>query len=87
MKFLKHAKGGINDERIAIHCLESGCIGLYITSDLKNFLEISLVLDSREISRSLGMYIEQTNTSLLSPLSAVYVSINIAIKIKEPKIR
>ena len=23
-------KGWINDERMAIHCLESGCIGLYI---------------------------------------------------------
>ena len=27
--FLKHPKGCVNDERMAVHCLELGCIGLY----------------------------------------------------------
>ena len=38
MYFLIHPQGWINDERMAVHCLESGCIRLYIPSDL----EISL---------------------------------------------
>ena len=38
MYFLIHPLVWINDERMAVHCLESGCIGLYIPSDL----EISL---------------------------------------------
>ena len=35
MYFLIHPLVWINDERMAVHCLESGCIGLYIPSDLK----------------------------------------------------
>ena len=38
MYFLIHPLVWINDERMAVHCLESGCIGLHIPSDL----EISL---------------------------------------------
>ena len=30
MYFLIHPLGWINDERMAVDCLESGCIGLYI---------------------------------------------------------
>ena len=37
-ELLIHPSRWINDERMAVHCLESGCIGLYIPSDL----EISL---------------------------------------------
>ena len=37
-ELLIHPSGWINDERMAVHCLESGCIGLYIPPDL----EISL---------------------------------------------
>ena len=29
MDFLIHPWGWINDERMAVHLLESGCIGLY----------------------------------------------------------
>ena len=35
MYFLIHPKGWINDERMAVHCLESGCIGAYIPSELE----------------------------------------------------
>ena len=38
MYFLIHPSVWTNDERMAVHCLESGCIGLHIPSDL----EISL---------------------------------------------
>ena len=73
MYFLIHPKGWINDERMAVHCLESGCIRLYIPSDL----EISL--DPRDVPRASpsghlsawgNLLVVQPNTSLLS---AVYV--------------
>ena len=51
MYFLIHPSVWINDERMAVHCLESGCIGVHIPSDL----EISL--GPRDV---------QPNTSLLS---------------------
>ena len=47
MYFLIHPLVWINDERMVVHCLESGCIGLYIPSDL----EISL--GPRDIPRAL----------------------------------
>ena len=52
MYFLIHPWGWINDERMAVHCLESGCIRLYIPSDL----EISLGPRDvpRDISRASG---------------------------------
>ena len=50
MYFLIHPQGWINDERMAIHCLDPGCIGLYIPSDL----EISLGLRPQDISRASG---------------------------------
>ena len=37
MYFLIYPLGWINDERMAVHCLESGCIGLYIPSDLGKY--------------------------------------------------
>ena len=35
MYFLIHPLVSINDERMDVHCLKSGCIGLHIPSDLK----------------------------------------------------
>ena len=76
MYFLTHQLVWINDERMAVHCLESGCIGLYIPSDLKisSALEMSLGLRPRDISRASGNLLVVgdvlPNTSLLS---AVYV--------------
>ena len=71
MSFLMHPLEWINDERMAEHCLESGCIGLHIPDNQ----EISL--GPREVPRASGnllvvwdvqctLYIVQPNTSLLS---------------------
>ena len=77
MYFLIHPYGWINDERMAVHCLKSGSIGLYIPSDLK------ISLGPRDVPRAspsghlsgLGNFLlvvgdVQPNISLLS---AVYV--------------
>ena len=53
MYFLIHPLVWINDERMAEHCLESGCIGLYIPSDL----EMSLGLRPRDIPSDLEISI------------------------------
>ena len=69
MYFLLHPLEWIIDEKMAVHCLESGCIGLHISSGL----QMSLGLRSWDISQASGYLLVvrniQPNTSLLS---AVY---------------
>ena len=76
MYFLIHPLGWINDERMAVHCLESGCIELSIPSDLEISLSprnVPRPSPSGHLSASGNLLVVgdvQPNTSL--PL-AVYV--------------
>ena len=75
MYFLIHPLVWINGERMAVHCLESGCIGLHIPSDLKISLGPRDVPQASppDISRaSRNLFVDGDVLPNTSLLSAVY---------------
>ena len=70
MYFLVHPEGRINDERMAEHCLKSGCTWLHIPSDPEIFLSPrDIPWDISQAFRNL-LFVGDVQPSIFRPSAA-----------------
>ena len=85
MYFLIYPKVWIDDERMAVRCLELGCIGLHIPSKLKITLgpqDVPWASPSGHLSASGNLLVArdvQPNTTLLSAVYGFNISLLLAL--------